>query len=100
MTRRRQSQRLRLRILLGMEAGVDLSIADDDDGQHEAEKGCAHSNHAREADRLEHDVAEPGDLVGLDDFYYDGRAWRLHPTSVQQAQKGAVWSVALPSPSR
>jgi len=85
MTRRRQSQRLRLRILLGMETGVDLPIADDDHGQYEAEEGSAHSNDAREADRLEHDIAETGNLVGLDDFYYDGRAWCLHRSIVLQA---------------
>ena len=80
MTRRRQAQRLRLRILVGMETRVDLSIADDDHGQHEAEEGSAHSNHAREADRLEHDVAEAGDLVRLDDFDYDRRG--LAPASI------------------
>ena len=89
MTRRRQSQRLRLRILVGMETGVDLSIADDDHGEHEAEEGSADSNHAREADCLEHDIAEAGDLVGLDDFHYDWRAWRLHSFDCTAGLKGS-----------
>ena len=85
MTRRRQTQRLRLRILVRMQTRLDLAVADDDHGQHEAEEGGAYSNRTREADRLDHDVTEAGDLVGLDDFYYDGRAWRLHRSIVQQA---------------
>ncbi len=93
MTCRRQSERLRLRILLGMQTGVDLSIADDHHGQDETEDGSAHSNHAGQADCLEHDVAEPRDLVGLNDFYYDGRAWRLHDSIVLQPRKEPVWPV-------
>ena len=58
MTRRRQSQRLRLRILLGMETGVDLSIADDDHGEHEPKRSRPQQS-LLEADLLAHDVAEP-----------------------------------------
>jgi len=85
MTRRRQAERLRLRILVRMQTSLNLAVADDDEGQREAEEDSTHSDHAREAHRLEHDVAEAGDLVGLDDFHYDGRAWRLHRSIVQQA---------------
>jgi hypothetical protein len=85
MTGRRQSERLRLDVLVGMQASLDFAIHDNDDGQDEAEERGTHSNHTREADRLEHDVAEAGNLVRLDDFHYDWRAWRLHRTIVQQA---------------
>ena len=40
---RRQAERLRLCILVGMKTRVDFAIADDDHGQHEAEEHGAHS---------------------------------------------------------
>lgn len=81
----RQTERLRLRVFLWMQASLNLPVADDDSGQHHAEECCADSNHTREADSLEHDIAEPGDLVSLDDFHYDRRAWCLHWLIVLQA---------------
>ena len=81
---RRQSEGLRLCILVGMKTRLDFAIADDGHGQHEAEEDSAHTDHAREADRLEHDVAKTRDLVRLDDFDYDRRGWRLLLTIVQQ----------------
>lgn len=85
MRGRRQSERLGLGILVGMETRVDFSIADHDRRQHETEERSANNNHTREADRLQHDVTEAGNLVRFDDFHYDGRAWRLHRSIVQQA---------------
>jgi hypothetical protein len=82
MTRWRQAERLRLGILVWMQMSLNLAVADDDYGEREAKQDGANSNHTREAHRLEHDVAEPGDLVGLDDFHYDWRAWRLHRSIV------------------
>ena len=80
-----QTERLRLRVFLGVQASLNLAVPDDDDGQHDAEERCADGNHTREADRLEHDIAEPGYLVPLDDFHYDRRAWCLHCSIVLQA---------------
>ena len=80
---RREAERLRLRIVLGMQVRLDLAITDDDHGEDEAKDRGAHSDHAREADCLEHDVAKTGKFVRLDDFHYDRRAWRLHRTIVQ-----------------
>ena len=79
-----EAERLRLLILVGMQARLDLPEADDDNGQDEAEEQGAHRDHTREADGLEHDIAKTGHLVRLDDFHYDWRARGLHRTSVQQ----------------
>ena len=81
----RQTERLRLRVFLGVQASLNLAVANDDDGEHHAEERRADCNHTREADGLEHDVAEPGDFVPLDDFHYDRRAWCLHCLIVLQA---------------
>ncbi len=89
-----EAERLRLLILFGMQARLDLPEADDDDGQDEAEEQGAHRDHTREADGLEHDVAKTGHLVRLDNLHYDGRAWRLHRTSVSGLKGRLVWSVA------
>jgi hypothetical protein len=67
-----------------METGVDLSIADNRHGEHETEQGRTDGDHTREADCLQHDIAEAGNFVGLDDFYYDRRTWGLHRSIVQQ----------------
>ena len=75
---RREAERLRLGVFVGMQASLNLAVADDDDGQYEAEEHGAHGNDAREADRLEHDIPKAGDFIALDDFHYDRRAWRLH----------------------
>ena len=45
------------------------------------------ADRAREADRLEHDVAKTGDLVRLDDFHYDRRARRLHRLDCTAGQR-------------
>ena len=81
----RQTERLRRRVFLGMQARLNLAVPDDNDRQHHAEERRADSNHTREADGFEHDIAEPGDFVPLDDFHYDRRAWSLHRLIVLQA---------------
>ena len=83
MRRRCEAERLRLFVLGGMQTRGDFAVPDNDHGQHEAEDRRAQRNHAREADGLEHDIAETGDLVRLDDFHHNRRAWRLHRSSVQ-----------------
>ena len=84
MRRRGEAERLRLRILIGMQARLDFAKTDDHDGQDKAKEHCAHADHTGEADRFEHDIAKISDLVRLNDFHYDRCARRLHGTSVQQ----------------
>lgn len=81
---RSEAERLGLRVVVGVQAGLNLPVADDDDGQYDAEKQCANGNNAREADRLEHDIPEAGDLIALHDSYDDRSAWRLHRPIVPQ----------------
>jgi hypothetical protein len=90
MTRRGQSQRLGLGVLVGMKTSVDLPISDDDRCEDETEQHGAHGDHARETDRLDHDVAEARDFVGFDDSHYDWRTWRLHQSIVQQGRQSTV----------
>ena len=79
-----EAERLRLRVLVRMEARVNLAITDDHCGEQQPEQEGAHADGSCQADRFNHDVTESGDLVCLDDFHYDGRAWRLHALIVLQ----------------
>ena len=81
-----QPERLSLCVILWMQTRVDFPVADDDDGKNEAEQCGTDRDNAREADRFQHDIAKPGDFVPLNDLHYDGGAWRLHHSIVQQAK--------------
>jgi len=82
MFRGRQAERLRLGLFFGMQPSVNLAVADDDDGQSQAEERSADSNHSGQADGLEHDIAQSGNFVPLDDFHYDRRTGGLHGSIV------------------
>ena len=87
MLGRRETERLGLDVLVRVEPGVDLPIADDQGRQDQPEEGRADDDRARQSDCVEHDVAKPGDFVWLDDFHYDRRLRDLHHSIVQQAEK-------------
>ena len=84
MRRRSEAERLRLCILLRMQARVDLAVADNHRGKQQSERCRAHADGPRQSDRFNHDVAQAGDLVCLDNLHYDGRARRLHDSIVLQ----------------
>ena len=82
---RSQTEGLCLGVFVRMQASLNLTVANDDDGQYDAEKHGANDDDPREADRVEHDIPKAGDFIALDYFYYDRRAWRLHTSIVLQA---------------
>ena len=84
MRGRSEAERLRLCILVRMQARVNLAVADNHHGKQQSEGRGAHADGSRQADRFNHDVAQAGDLVCLDYFHYDGRARRLHDSIVLQ----------------
>ena len=81
---RSEAEGLCLGVFVRMQASLNLTVANDDEGQYDAEKRGAHDDDPGEADRVEHDIPKTGDFVALDDSYYDRRAWRLHASIVLQ----------------
>jgi len=79
---RSQTEGLCLGVFVRMQASLNLTVANDDDGQYDAEERGAYDNDACESDRLEHDIPKAGDLIAFDDSHYDRRAWRLHASIV------------------
>ena len=82
---RSEAEGLCLGVFVRMQASLNLTVANDDDGQYDAQKCGAHDDDPGEADRVEHDIPKAGDFIALDYFYYDRRAWRLHSSIVLQA---------------
>jgi hypothetical protein len=82
---RSEAEGLCLGFFVRMQASLNLTVANDDDGQYDAEERGAHDDDPREADRVEHDIPKAGDFIALNDFHYDRCTGRLHASIVLQA---------------
>ena len=70
---RSEAEGLCLGVFVRMQASLNLPVANDDDGQYDAEEPGAHGDDPRKADRVEHDIPKAGDFVAFDDFHDDQR---------------------------